>query len=344
MTAVLHRARAAATPSPALPAPTPVEAGRRRRTRAVLVALGLLLAAAVAAYLLVDLRGSWAYALDLRSRQLSALVVVGVAVGVSSTMFQTIAGSRILTPGVMGFDSLYLLVQTVVVHVFGTTAFLMLGAPVRFAVNASVLTAFGLLLFRWLFRRSSRNLFVLVLVGMVCGALFGSLTTFASRLLSPDDYLTLQDVMFASFNRVDVGLLAITAAVTLLGCLAAAGLARRLDVVDLGHDVAVGLGLPYHRVVTLSLLVVTVLVATSTALVGPMMFLGLIVANLTRQLLPTFRHAVLLPAAAVVGALCTVLGQTVVVHAFDHTTTLSVVVNLVGGLYFLFLLTRSVRL
>ena len=320
------------------------EAARRRRTRAVLTGLVLLLVAAVTAYLLVDLRGSWAYAMNLRLRQLSALVVVGVAVGISSTMFQTIAGSRILTPGVMGFDSLYLLIQTVVVYVFGTTAFLMLGAPVRFAVNVTVLTTFGLLLFRWLFRRSSRNLFVLVLVGMVCGALFASLTTFASRMLSPDDYLTLQDVMFASFNRVDSQLLAATAVVTGLGCLAAARLAGRLDVVDLGYDVAVGLGLPYHRVVTLTLLVVTVLVATSTALVGPMMFLGLIVANLARQLLPTFRHAVLLPAAAVVGAVATVLGQTVVVHVFDHTTTLSVVVNLVGGLYFLLLLTRTVRL
>ncbi|GAA1434362.1 iron chelate uptake ABC transporter family permease subunit [Microlunatus lacustris] len=328
----------------AVPTASPAERARHRRTRLVLGVLAVLLVGAVAAYLLVDLRGSWAYALGLRGRQLSALVVVGVAVGVSSTMFQTVAGSRILTPGVMGFDSLYLLIQTLVVYLFGSTTLLLMGAPVRFVVNVSALTLFGLLLFRWLFRRSSRNLFVLVLVGVVCGALFGSLTSFASRLLSPDDYLTLQDVMFASFNRVDVDLLGITAAVTGAGCLAAARLVRALDVVDLGHDVAVGLGLPYHRVVTLTLVVVTVLVATSTALVGPMMFLGLIVANVARQLLPTSRHAVLLPAAALVGALGTVLGQTVVVHLFAHTTTLSVVVNLVGGLYFLYLLTRTVRL
>ncbi len=340
MTATVDRP---AVTSPVLTA-TPGDLVRRRRTRLVLAVLAVLLLGAVASYLLVDLRGSWAYALDLRSRQLSALVVVGVAVGVSSAMFQTVAGSRILTPGVMGFDALYLLIQTLVVYLFGSTTLLLMGAPVRFAVNVTALTLFGLLLFRWLFRRSSRNLFVLVLVGVVCGSLFGSLTSFASRLLSPDDYLTLQDVMFASFNRVDVELLGLTAAVTGAGCLAASRLVRALDVVDLGHDVAVGLGLPYHRVVTLTLVVVTVLVATSTALVGPMMFLGLIVANLARQLLPTSRHAVLLPAAALVGALCTVLGQTVVAHVFAHTTTLSVVVNLVGGLYFLFLLTRTVRL
>jgi iron complex transport system permease protein len=206
------------------------------------------------------------------------------------------------------------------------------------------MTAFGLLLFRWLFRRSSRNLFVLVLVGVVCGSLFTSLTTFASRLLSPDDYLTLQDVMFASFGRVNPQLLGVTAAVSVVGVVLLVPLLRWLDAVDLGYDLAVGLGVPFHRVVTRTLVVVTVLVSTATALVGPMIFLGLIVANLARQLLPTFRHSVLAWAAGLVGALCTVLGQLIVVHVFDHTTTLSVVVNVVGGIYFLVLLTRTARL
>lgn len=310
----------------------------------VLTLLGLLLLVAVVAYLFVDLKGARSYALNLRGRQLIALMVVGSAVGMSSVVFQTIAGSRILTPGVMGFDSLYLLIQTLIVYVFGANAFLTLGASTRFVVNVVLLSAFGLLLFRWLFRRSSRNLFVLVLVGVVCGAVFGSLTTFASRLLSPDDYLTLQDVMFASFNRVSSDLLAVTTVITVLGCALLLPLLRYLDVVDLGYDVAVSLGLNYHRIVTLTLLVVTILVATSTALVGPMIFLGLIVANVARQLIPTFRHSVLIWASALVGALTTVLGQLVVVHVFGQTTTLSVVINLVGGLYFLVLLMRKARL
>src|SRR5690606_12069648 len=144
---------------------------------------------------LYDVRGSWAYAMDLRGRQVGSLVVVGVAAGASSLVFQTVAGSRILTPGVMGFDSLYLLVQTSIVFVFGSTTFMMLGTGERFLVNAGVLTLFGIVLFRWLFRSSSHNLLVLVLVGVVLGSLFASLTSFASRLLDPNEFLTLQDVM-----------------------------------------------------------------------------------------------------------------------------------------------------
>ena len=323
---------------------SPEEAARRRRVRLTLGALALLCVLFVVAYLLYDVRGSWAYAMDLRGRQVGSLVVVGVAAGASSLVFQTVAGSRILTPGVMGFDALYLLVQTSIVFVFGSTTFMMLGTGERFLVNAGVLTLFGIVLFRWLFRSSSHNLLVLVLVGVVLGSLFASLTSFASRLLDPNEFLTLQDVMFASFSTVALDLLVVTAVVTVAALVALVPLLRYLDVVDLGRDNAVALGVRYHRVVTLTLAVVTVLVATSTALVGPMLFLGLIVANLARQLLPTHRHTDLVLGSCLVGVLCTVAGQFVVGHLMDQGTTLSVVVNLVGGIYFILLLMRTVRL
>ncbi|WP_109472894.1 iron chelate uptake ABC transporter family permease subunit [Ornithinimicrobium cavernae] len=347
MTTLQSRRERASVPGRVRPDSThasPVEQRRRRRIRVSLGILALLCVLGVVAYLTYDVRGSWEYAMDLRGRQVGSLVVVGAAVGASSLVFQTIAGSRILTPSVMGFDALYLLVQTVIVFFFGGTAFLMMGVGERFLLNTAVLTVFGMLLFRWLFGRNSRNLLVLVLVGIVIGSLFGSLTSLASRVLNPNDFLTLQDVMFATFNTVDGTLLWFAAAVCLLGLAALVPLLRSLDVVDLGYDNAVALGLPYHRVVTLTLAVVTVLVAVSTALVGPMLFLGLIVANLARQVLPTHRHTELVLGSVLVGVLCTVGGQFVAGHLMDNGTTLSVVVNLVGGIYFILLLMRTVKL
>lgn len=320
------------------------EAQRLRRTRVVLVVLVLLAVAAGLAYLVYDVRGSWSYAMDLRTRQLSALVITGAAVGASSVVFQTVTGSRILTPSVMGFDALYVLIQTIIVYVLGSAAFLALTPEQHFLIDASLLTVFGWLLFSWLFRRSSRNLLMLVLVGVVLGAFFGSLTSLASRLLSPDDFLTLQDVMFANFSTASPGLLWTAGAVTLLGLAVLLPLCRRLDVVALGHDHAIALGVPFHLVVRVTLAVVTLLVAAATALVGPMLFLGLIVANLARELVPTHRHLVLVPVSALVGVLTCVVGQFVVVHVFGLTTTLSVVVNLVGGIYFLRMLMRTISL
>lgn len=317
---------------------------RTRRTRFVLVLLVVLTLAGAAAYLLYDVRGSWSYAMDLRTRQLAALVITGAAVGASSVVFQTVTGSRILTPSVMGFDALYMLIQTVIVYTLGSAAFLALTPGQHFLIDAVLLTVFGWLLFTWLFRRSSRNLLMLVLVGVVLGSFFGSLTSLASRLLSPDDFLTLQDVMFASFSTATPELLWTAGIVTTLGLAALVPLCRRLDVVALGHDHAIALGVPFHLVVRITLAVVTLLVASATALVGPMLFLGLIVANLAREIVPTHKHIVLVPVAALVGVLTCVVGQFVVVHVFDLSTTLSVVVNLVGGIYFLRLLMRTVSL
>ncbi|WP_340540110.1 iron chelate uptake ABC transporter family permease subunit [Nocardioides sp. GXZ039] len=322
---------------------TPTERRRDRAVRLSLLTLAALALASCAAYLLYDVQGSWSYALSLRSRQLGALVVVGVAIGVSSVVFQTIAGSRILTPSVMGFDSLYVLIQTVFVASLGGAA-LTLGVVERFVVNAVLLATFGVLLFRWLFRRNSRNLYVLVMIGIVLGAFFQSLAVLMSRVLTPDDYLTLQQLTFASFTTVNPTLLGVAALVTVAGLAALVPMLRQVDVVDLGKDNAIALGVDYHRVVTRVLLVSVLLVAVSAALVGPMLFLGLIVANLARQVVRTNRHRALAIGAGLLGAVICVLGQFIVAHVFGLTTTFSVVVNLVGGVYFIILLLRTTRL
>ncbi|MDN5768045.1 MAG: iron chelate uptake ABC transporter family permease subunit [Humibacillus sp.] len=323
---------------------SPLERARRRQTVLTIVALIVLALAALALYQFAWVTGSWSYTMNLRARQVGALVVAGVSVGVSSVVFQTIAGSRILTPGVMGFDALYVLVNTFVVFLFGSATFMTLSVAQLAVVNTAALTLFGVLLFRGLFRRHSRNLLVLVLIGIVMGALFASLSSFASRLLSPDDYLSLQSALFASFNTVDATLLAVVAVITLMGCAMLVPVLRHLDAIDLGFEGAICLGVPYHRVVSWCLLVVTALVATATALVGPITFLGLVVANLARQLLRTHRHRPLVVGSAAIGVVSTVIGQLVVARLLNQSTPLAVVVNVIGGIYFLALVMRTVRL
>ncbi|YAL82951.1 iron chelate uptake ABC transporter family permease subunit [Dermacoccaceae bacterium W4C1] len=319
----------------------------RRRARRVLLSLAVaavITAVIISTYQFWDAAGANEYAMNLRTRQIVALAVAGVCVGVSAVIFQTLAGSPLLTPGVMGFDALYMLIATFIVFFFGTDTFLDLPPAWTTVMNAAALTIFGLVIFGGLLRVTGRNLVVLVLIGIVCSTLFGSLTSFASRLLSPEDYLTVQDAMFASFSTADEKVLAVVAIGTLLVCLATVPLIRYLDVINLGPEQAIALGVPYRRVVLAALAVVTVLVAGSTALVGPMTFLGLVVANLARQLARTPRHLPLLATAALVGVAATVGGQLVVARVLDFAAPLAVVVNLVGGVYFIYLLTRTVRL
>jgi iron complex transport system permease protein len=318
----------------------PERATRRRRR---LIGLAVLAAAAVAAFLNVDVTGSWDYALLQRSRRLAAMAVVAVAVAVSTVLFQTVTNNRILTPSIMGFDALFVLIQTAGVFFLGAATVSGTDPRLRFALEVLALVAFGAGLYRLLFGRTERDVYVLVLLGIVLGTMFTSLTLLVSRLIDPNEFLTLQDMLFASFNSVDRRLLVLSAGLVAAVCLGVWRLLPHLDVVALGRDTAVNLGVEHRRVVNLALLAVAVLVAVATALVGPITFLGLLVANLARQVLGTHRHAWVLPGATLLAVLALVGGQLVLEQVFGFNSSLSIVINFVGGIVFIALLIREPR-
>lgn len=326
------------------PIVTEFERARRRRIHTGLLVLAAVAVAAVAVYQFWDLPSASSYALDLRRRQLATLVIAGVSCGVSAVLFQTLAGSPLLTPGVMGFDALYVLLGTLIVLMLGTDTLVGMSPVTTTVLNAAALSLFGVVIFGLLLHVSGRNLVVMVLIGMVCSALFSSLGSFASRMLSPTDFLTVQDIMFASFSTADESVLKATAVLTAVAVAACVPLLKYLDLLNLGTERAIVLGLRYRLVVGLTLTVITVLVASSTALVGPMTFLGLIVANVARQVVASPGHGPLILGAMLVGICATVFGQLLVSRVLNFGAPLSVVINLIGGAYFIYLLMRRVRL
>ncbi len=203
------------------------------------------------------------------------------------------------------------------------------------------MAGFAFALFRWLFLGEERSLHLTVLVGIVFGLLFRSLSAFLQRLIDPNAFQVLQDQLFASFSNVDRSLLAVAFAVTVLVGLALWRMGPVFDVLALGRSHAINLGVDYRRDVMAILLLVSVLVAVSTALVGPVTFFGLLVASLARLLVGTSRHAHVLPAAVLLGIVCLVGGQTVLERVFAFDTALSIVVEFLGGLVFLVLVVRG---
>ncbi|WP_211347019.1 iron chelate uptake ABC transporter family permease subunit [Saccharothrix australiensis] len=315
----------------------------RRREHRVLALLALAAAATVVAFCVIALRGNWEYALAIRARKVAAMVVVGSAVAVSSVLFQTVTNNRVLTPGIMGFDSLFVLIQTLVVYFFGALALSSADPRLLFAGQVVAMVVFAGALYRWLFDRRSRDLYVLVLVGVVCGTLFSSLSSLASRLINPNDFVVLQDTLFANFNSVDRDLLAVSAVLVAVVSLWVVRLFPRLDVLALGREHALNLGVDHRSVVNQVLVAVAVLVSVATALVGPITFLGLLVANVARQLAGASRHRVVVPASALLAVVALVGGQLVLERVFALDTALSVIINFVGGIYFIALLIREAK-
>ncbi|MYZ46786.1 enterobactin ABC transporter permease [Rhizobiales bacterium L72] len=291
----------------------------------------------------VGARGDWAFVLAFRAEKLAGLVLVAAAVAIATVLFQTIAENRILTPAVMGFDSLYLAIQTGAVHFLGSRALVALDPRLRFVVETAAMVALSGLLFRWLFLGRRRSIHLVVLAGLVFGLFFRSLSSMVQRMLDPNEFAVVQDMMFASFNKVDTDLLAVAAAAVAGSGIVCLRLVHALDVLALGRDLSVNLGVDHRRLVTALFAVVAILVSVSTALVGPITFFGLLVASLAYQVAGSDRHRETLPAAILIAIVALVGGQTVLERVFGLDTALSVIVDFAGGLAFLVLLLRSAR-
>jgi iron complex transport system permease protein len=151
----------------------------------------------------------------------------------------------------------------------------------------------------------------------------------------------LQDRLFANFNSVDANLLAVSMAAVVAVSIIGWRLMHAYDVLALGRETAINLGIDHNRVTTIVLMLVAVLVSVSTALVGPITFFGLLVANLAYQIVGTHKHRFILPVASLLAIICIVGGQLVLERIFAFDTALSIVIEFVGGIVFLALLVRG---
>lgn len=282
------------------------------------------------------------FALNRRIPNLVAMGATGISIAVSSMIFQTITNNRIITPSILGLDALYLLIQTVLVFFFGSAHATVVRADLNFLLSTILMIAFSLAFFKLLFALQ-KNLLVLLMAGMIFGTLFGSLSSFFQMVIDPNEFFIIQNRMFASFNNVNRSILGVAIFLTLLTLIWVAKELRLLDVLALGRDAAINLGIDYEKNVRKFLIAVAILVATSTALVGAITFLGLLVANLAYQLFNDYRHKVLISGAILISMLALIGGQFLVERVFGFTTTIGVVINFIGGIYFIYLLTRETR-
>ncbi|MGK7753241.1 MULTISPECIES: iron chelate uptake ABC transporter family permease subunit [unclassified Roseovarius] len=308
-----------------------------------LIVLAVLFVASAVAYMTVGARGNWGFVLEFRGAKLAALCLVAVALSTSTVLFQTITQNRILTPSIMGFDELFVLIVAMGVFVFGMTDYLVVTSWVQFVVSLVLMTGASLLLFGTLLLQERPDLMRMILTGLVLTVLFRSLRTLLVRMLDPNEFSVVQVSSYARFHQIETGLLAIAAATIGAALVGAWVMRHRLDVLSLGRQAAINLGEDVRRGTLQVLFLIGVLVSVATALVGPTAFLGLLVVSIAHVVTPTGRHAVLLVSAALISGTTLVGGQAVLERVFGLVTPLTVVIDLAGGALFLVLVMRGLR-
>ncbi|MBQ2803991.1 MAG: iron chelate uptake ABC transporter family permease subunit [Lachnospiraceae bacterium] len=280
----------------------------------------------------------FSYILGLRLPTLVCMMIACVSIGVATLIFQSIVNNRIVTPALLGMNSIYSFLHTAVVFVLGTSSTLYWNANLAFAVDLVTMGVVATLLYWYLFRATGHNILYIMLIGTVLSSLFGSVQSAMIRVMDPNEYDALLGSLVADFNNVNSEI--ILFAILILGTIAffLRRELRLLDVITMGRHQAINLGVDYDTVIRKLLFGVVLCMAVATATIGPVSFLGLIVANMARQVFKTYKHSYLILGASLMGMLALIGGQLVSQHIFHFTVPVSTFVTIAGGIYFLYLL------
>lgn len=304
--------------------------------------LFILAAAFITLFILWGLNANnYQYNLYVRIPKVIAIVISGAAIAVASILFQSVTQNRIVTPSILGLDSLYNLVQTIVVFVFGSASVFMTNKPINFVVSSILMIGLSMILFKVVLKKGKNNIFLLLLVGTVIGTFFRSFASFMQVSIDPNEYDALQNKLYASFNLVNTDILIVVLVVLLLIFIALYDDIKKLDLASLGRDLAINLGLNYDKFTKKILLIVAVLISVSTALVGPITFLGILIVNLTYEMIKSHKHSELLVVGILISIIALVGGQFLVERLFNFNTKISIIINFIGGIYFIGLLLKE---
>ena len=312
-----------------------------------LIVIALIAIIIVAAFLFIGVKFHnhklLRYAMKLRIPKVIAMIITAFAIGAATIIFQSVINNTIVTPCLLGMNALYTLIHTSVVFVLGSGSILFTNDNLSFLVDLVLMGIIATVVYSWLFKMTGHNVLYVLLVGTVLTSFFSSIQSTLTRVMDPNEYDTLLTSLVASFSNINSEIIIFSVIIlALIGVIFRKELAL-LDVITLGKEQAINLGVDYDRCIRRLLLAVTLCIAVATAMVGPISFLGLIIANISRQLLKTYRHTQLIAGAALMGVIALIGGQFIVERVFVYSIPISVFITVAGGIYFLYLILKGSR-
>ena len=312
-----------------------------------LIVIALIAIIIVAAFLFIGVKFHnhklLRYAMKLRIPKVIAMIITAFAIGAATIIFQSVINNTIVTPCLLGMNALYTLIHTSVVFVLGSGSILFTNDNLSFLVDLVLMGIIATVVYSWLFKMTGHNVLYVLLVGTVLTSFFSSIQSTLTRVMDPNEYDTLLTSLVASFSNINSEIIIFSVIIlALIGVIFRKELAL-LYVITLGKEQAINLGVDYDRCIRRLLLAVTLCIAVATAMVGPISFLGLIIANISRQLLKTYRHTQLIAGAALMGVIALIGGQFIVERVFVYSIPISVFITVAGGIYFLYLILKGSR-
>lgn len=318
----------------------------KKKTRIFLGILALMVVLLVAAYLLIPTKNSTTvsnFILQRRLLKLLVMVIVSCAIPISTISFQTVVQNRFLTPGVLGIESLFVFIQSGLYYFESLVGVKVEQSVIIYSVTIAIQIGLLLLLMNASKGMMLSNFKVLLLLTMAFSMLLRNASTFLQVLMDPNEFDKLQSSLYPSFQKMNAQPLMIGVAISLFVLLMMVfyRLRHQLDALHLGVDGAKMLGINTKRLSNVVIVIVIIMTSLSTILVGPLQFLGFMIANLTYQLTKEYKHSVLWLFSAVLGLVIVLAAQLIVERIFLLTIPISVFIEGIGGVLYLILLVKG---
>ncbi|MBO1002306.1 iron complex transport system permease protein [Pseudogracilibacillus auburnensis] len=272
---------------------------------------------------------------------LIAMIIAVICQSLATVAFQSVTNNRVITPSLLGFEALYSTIHTSAMFFFGAGIFISFTGTGPFLIQVAVMVLMCLILYGWLLSGKYGNLQLMLLVGIIIGTGLRSLSTFMRKLLEPSEFDILQAKLFGSVNNADPEYFPIAITLVVITAILLLANSKNLNVMSLGKDIATSLGVNHKFHVIYTLVLVSILMSISTALIGPLTFFGFLVATLSYILVPTFDHRYIFPMALASGFLILTGAYFVMYHVFNAQGVVSVIIEIVGGVTFLVLILRK---
>lgn len=291
----------------------------------------------------ISVSAFWKIVTKYKINNIVVMIIAAILISLVSAVFQTLTNNKILTPSLLGFDSIFASTQIFIMYVGSSTSIYITNSYLNFLVCTVVMVAISLLLYAMILRGNKNNVMLLLLAGTIITTLLNSLNNFLKVIMSPEDFTNITSLTMTSLSSLNTNIIYIAIPIMIILVCLFFRERRIYDVMILGEDQAVSLGVDYNKSTNRNLIYISIAMAISTALIGPISFLGLITVNATRQLCKNFRHKYLFIVSSLLGIIVIIFGQFMVEY-FGYTVTLTTIINLIGGLYVVILILKENRI
>ena len=330
------------------------EARLQRRSTVIFIVMGLLLTISVFLYIYsrtyakahrLNLEMNRAAFETIMSRTYPALIgmaAAAVLIAVVSLSFQTVTGSRILTPSMIGFDSVFVGTQTILVFVFGSVSRAFTNPYLNYLIVAGTMVIVSTMMYGFILRKNNNNLVFLLMFGLILSGIVRSGSTYLQVIMDANDYNQVKAATSVTVNNMNTNIILI--ALPLMITVVAAIFLRHktYDVMALGQDNAKSLGISYEKEVKLNLFLISLGMSVTTALIGSLTFLGLLAVNIARELFKTHKHIYLFIGSAGLAALALICGQALA-ELLQGAVPVTVIIDLIGCSYMFYLILKEGR-